>query len=388
MVYYLVSIITHRACQFHVLHLPLEALSLNSVNSPPSLQESGHGRVPSEAVAHPISAPVELNGWFFYGAHSLPGSVAPSPTCTPALSEAASTATSSAYWNPEQPATAATTAMATGTGFHGQSRYREVSAGSGMHLDELLESPLLRSRNATGAMARPGANVNVHMPAGLQLHALGLSPRHAQDVGPANLGQGRGRDAPPQIPIPHGYFPFTPVYPQPILSGHPPPAEFVHEYPYMPIPVPMAMPLDSTKADNQHQQHHQQVQQHQPQQQQLTRVSQHRERERTAKSKPKSMPNPNTNANATPPQTPTIFIAETGSGGEKFPSGLARSASMGAVLSMSVDSGTAAGGSKGKARAAGKPKRASSSASVNAGHGAGASTSTRASQRAAARAAK
>ncbi|KAF7794343.1 hypothetical protein EIP86_005477 [Pleurotus ostreatoroseus] len=94
---------------------------------------------PPEAFhpTRPTGVPIEFSNpnWLLYAGHQHPGApgAAPSPSCTPALSETATTATSSGYWLPDP----------------FQTHARERTAASCMRLNELLESPVLRSRNPT-----------------------------------------------------------------------------------------------------------------------------------------------------------------------------------------------------------------------------------------------
>lgn len=111
---------------------PLASPSVSSlpVSASPSLVGQ---RVP--APAEGLGPNEDFSKWLLYRNRSLPPSIAPSPSQTPSLSETATTASSSALWSHH------------GAGEHA----REPSAVSCIDIAEILESPVLRSRNPTRA---------------------------------------------------------------------------------------------------------------------------------------------------------------------------------------------------------------------------------------------
>lgn len=142
----------------------------------------------------PPGTPNEFSSWLLYGSRSHPISVVPSPSCTPALSETATTATS-AFWSPDP--------------YSFPAHVRERSGAACMQISELLESPVLRSRNPT---------YDVSVDAGPQ-----TSTSTSTSTGTCIVQQNEGgRVTGPQV---------TPAFAQPSsIPSAPAVTDFVHEY--------------------------------------------------------------------------------------------------------------------------------------------------------------
>ena len=175
----------------------ISAVSMSNAVDNTALDMNFHGPLFSTGSSRPINAPSEFSSWLLYGGRSRPGSRVPSPTCTPALSETATSTTSSAYWLPDP----------------FQDRRREPSGtATYMHINDILESPVLRSRHSTYE-----GSIEGHQqmdPGKLQ---------HVQNISSTGLG-------PNTVHRPLNPFP---AFPGNLSSALVPvPAEFVHEFPF------------------------------------------------------------------------------------------------------------------------------------------------------------
>jgi hypothetical protein len=110
------------------------SLVSSNASSLPALASSGSlSSQSSSRRSHSVGPSNDRSKWLLYGSHSLPPGLVPSSSQTPSLSEATTTASSSAVWS-----------------HNGNDKHaRELSAASCIDIAEILESPVLRSKNPT-----------------------------------------------------------------------------------------------------------------------------------------------------------------------------------------------------------------------------------------------